>query len=286
MGYVDDAFANLKKELEITDTEASLASDRQIAIRGHLDLHWDIETDFLEGSYRRETKTKPLKDVDIFVVLKSSGAQGHFKDEAPLHVLEDLHRVLELKWANVEIDRMAAVVRYGDAVASFEIVPAFTHGDGGFCIPDTKRGEWIRTDPNVHNDLSTQKNKECQEKFVPLAKMIKGANRELGEPVSPSFLLEVMAWDIVTPPFGRYQDEMVVFLATAADRLREPWPDPASVGPDVNEEMTAGEIATAEQALAGASEIASRAVWLEDDGQERAAVEEWRKLFGSRMPRP
>ena len=28
------------------------------------------------------------------------------------------------------------------------------------------------------------------------------------------------------------------------------------------------------------------AVWLEDDGQEREAVEEWRKLFNWRMPRP
>ena len=33
-------------------------------------------------------------------------------------------------------------------------------------------------------------------------------------------------------------------------------------------------------------ETAEEAVRLEDDGQERSAVEEWRRLFGWRMPRP
>lgn len=286
MGYVDDAFAKLKQGLEITKGEEATTSARQQAIRAHLDDHWDIEIDFLEGSYRRDTKTMPLKDVDIFVVLQASGAQGHFIDESPSRILEDARRVLALKYDDVSIDRMAAVVRFGDDVASFEVVPAFVRAEGGYHIPDTRRDTWLPTDPNVHNELSTEKNKECQAKFVPLVKMIKGANRELGDVVSPSFLLEVMAWEIVTPPFGRYQDEMMVFLATAADRVGESWPDPAGIGPDVNAEMDATELTAAAAALESAAAIASRAVWLEDDGQERAAVEEWRKLFGGRMPRP
>ena len=54
--------------------------------------------------------------------------------------------------------------------------------------------------------------------------MIKGINRELGEPVSPSFLLEVMAHALVKEPFGRYQDEIRWFLATAAERSATPGP--------------------------------------------------------------
>lgn len=286
MTYVDDAFARLKHNLEITKTEESLASSRQRAIPEHLDGYWTIECHFLEGSYRRDTKTKPLKDVDIFVVLDPDGDEAHFANEPPLNILDDAKRVLSLKWEVVFVDRMAAIVSYGDDVASFEVVPAFPRAAGGYLIPDTKRNTWLPTDPNVHNDISTQKNKECQGKFVPLVKMLKGTNRELGEPVSPSFLLEVMAWDIVSPPFGRYQDELQVILATAAERIHEAWPDPAGIGPDVNIEMSASEASSAASALADAAEIASHAVWLEDDGQERAAVEEWRKLFGSRMPRP
>jgi hypothetical protein len=121
---------------------------------------------------------------------------------------------------------------------------------------------------------------------VPFVKMIKAINRELGEPVSPSFLLEVIAMGVVKPPFGRYQDEIVLFLATAADQIHLPWPDPAGIGPDVNSIMTSGQKAAAASELRGALTIAEAAVDLEDDGQERAAVEQWRKLFGNRMTRP
>jgi len=117
-------------------------------------------------------------------------------------------------------------------------------------------------------------------------KMIKGINREADEPIQPSFLLEVMAYELVQTPFGRYQDEIRWFLATAADRIEEDWPDPAGIGPAVNERMTGSARRQARSALQSWLEIAEEAVRLEDDGQERASVEEWRRLFGWRMPRP
>ena len=116
--------------------------------------------------------------------------------------------------------------------------------------------------------------------------MIKGINRELGEPVSPSFLLEVMAQSLVKAPFERYQDEIAVFLATAAEQIDRQWPDPAGLGGDVNTVMSRAQKQGAVVALRGAQEIAERAIDLEDDGQERAAYDEWKKLFGNRMTRP
>ena len=50
--------------------------------------------------------------------------------------------------------------------------------------------------------------------------------------------------------------------------------------------MSTGQKLAAAAALRGAQEIAERAVDLEDDGQEHAAYEEWKKLFGNRMTRP
>jgi predicted nucleotidyltransferase len=292
MSHVDEAFDLLKSALETTDTEDKLASTRQKMIREHLDTRWDIAEDFLTGSYKRQTKTKPLKDVDIFVVLDPKGKQAKYADKSPKEILDELVGILDEKWTDkVAPDRMAAVVSYGEDIASFEVVPAFKGAPGnqkarGYHIPDTLSGKWIRTDPTVHGEKATAKNDKCDGKWIPLVKMIKGANRELGETVKPSFLLEVMALEIVDTPFGRYQDELSWFFATAADRLDEPWPDPAGLGPDVNAEMTKEEKRKAAVALRRSHEIARRAVWLEDNNQERAAVEEWRKLFGNRMPRP
>src|SRR6476660_8718216 len=104
MSYVDDAFANLKGQLEITQTESDLAQRRHKEIRDHVGTEWELEDDFLTGSYRRHTKTKKLKDVDIFVVVKRDGAQGHLRDLGPSALLDELKKVLEKKYASVTID--------------------------------------------------------------------------------------------------------------------------------------------------------------------------------------
>jgi Second Messenger Oligonucleotide or Dinucleotide Synthetase domain len=288
MGYVNDAFAKLKNNLEITETESKLAQTRHSNIREHIRGHWDIDEDFLTGSYRRDTKTKKLKDVDIFVVIDDNGPQGIYRDRRPGEILDALLDLLQVKWPDAYRDGMAIVIPYGpdDEIMSMEVVPAFHRTGGSYHIPNPDAGNWIATDPDKHREASTAKNKECDEKYVPFVKMIKAINRELGEPVSPSFLLEVMAMGIVKPPFGRYQDEIVFFLATAADQIHDPWPDPAGIGPDVNSIMGTADKNAAADALRAALAIAETAVDLEDDGQERAAVEQWRTLFGNRMPRP
>lgn len=289
MGYVDDAFANLKTTLEITKTESGLAVKRHHRIRDDVCEVWDLEDHFLTGSYRRDTKTKKLKDVDIFVVVDRDGAQAGLRKETPRAVLDDLAVLLRRHYDNVVVDRMACTVSFGsdEEIMSFDVVPAFKRaGVGcGYEIPDTVTGRWIATNPKRHHELSTAKNRACDEKFVPFVKMVKAINRELGEPVSPSFLLEIMAQALVKEPFGRYQDEIRWFLATAAEAIHDSWPDPAGIGPDVNT-MTTAQQEHAAIALNGALDIAEDAVRLEDEGQERAAVEQWRRLFAWRMPRP
>ena len=288
MGYVDDAFGKLKSNLEITATEQTLASDRHTAIRDYVRKHWQLDDDFLTGSYRRDTKTKKLKDVDVFVVIDPHGPQGGYRSQPPINLLNALEKLLRGRWSGAYRDGMAIVIPYGsdDDIMSIEVVPAFKRQGGGYFIPDPAAGGWIATNPKRHHELSSAKNTDCGDKYVPFVKMIKGVNRELGEPVSPSFLLEVMALDLVKVPFGRYQDEIVLFLATAAERIDQVWPDPAGLGGDVNTIMTAGQKASAAAALRRAERSAERAVDLEDAGEERAAYEEWKKLFGDRMTRP
>lgn len=288
MGYIDDAFANLKSNLEITTTEQNLAKTRHATIRDFVRLHWDLTDDFLTGSYRRDTKTKKLKDIDIFVVIDADGPQAGYRDQAPIEVINALETLLRQKWSAAARDGMAVVIPYGDddEVMSIDVVPAFKRKDGGYFIPNPSAGDWIATNPKRHHELSIAKNADCDGKYVPFAKMIKGINRELGEPVSPSFLLEVMAHALVKPPIGRYQDEIVLFLATAAERIGDEWPDPADLGGNVNAVMNATQKLVAASAFDNARGIAERAVDLEDAGEDRAAYDEWKKLFGDRMTRP
>ncbi|MGW4466373.1 CBASS oligonucleotide cyclase [Micromonospora sp. NPDC004704] len=286
MGYIDDAFTKLKSNLEITATEQKLAAARHETIRDYVRSKWQLTDDFLTGSYRRDTKTKKLKDIDIFLVIDPDGPQGGYRNQPPLDVLNALLAVLQERWPDAYRDGMAIIIPYGDDVMSIEAVPTFKRSAGGYFMPEPAAGTWIATNPKRHHELSIDKNKACDGKYVPLVKMIKGVNRELGEPVSPSFLLEVMAQSIVKTPVGRYQDELVLFLATAADRIDETWSDPARLGGDVNTVMTPTQKRAAANALRGAQHIAERAVDLEDEGQDRAAYAEWKKLFGERMTQP
>lgn len=288
MGYVDEAFEKLRSNLEITQTERNFAAAKHTEIRDHVTSEWDISEDFLTGSYRRETKTKRLKDVDIFVVIDPDGEQGSLREHSPSRVLGDLRSLLEQRYDDVSEDGFACTVAFDseDEIASFDVVPAYDRAAGGFEIPDARRGAWIATDPKVHAEMTTAKNEGCAKSFVPFTKMIKAINREAGEPIKPSFLLEVIAYELVDDRFGRYQDEVRWFLASAADQIDSAWPDPAEIGPDVNGTWDAADKADAKKVLSEWLAIAERAIWLEDDGQERAAVEEWRRLFGSRMPRP
>ena len=288
MTYVDDAFNKCKTTLEITNTEQNYASSKHWEIRTLVREAWGLDDDFLTGSYRRHTKTKRLKDVDIFVVIDPDGSQAYLRDLTPSKILEALQAVLETKYANVTVDGFACVVKAGtgDEVASFEVVPAFKRTGGGWEIPDADRSIWIATNPKVHHEQSTNINGRCDDRFVPFVKMIKGINRHHDEPIKPSFLLEVMAQGIVDTPFGRYQDEITWFLASAAEQIANDWADPAKIGPTVNGTMSAWDRQAAANTLRSWQHIAEKAVRLEDDGQEKAAVEEWRKLFGWRMPRP
>src|SRR5690606_23545707 len=106
MAYVDEAFRKLRSQLEITATESELAQRRHKEIRDHISSEWDLEDDFLTGSYRRHTKTKKLKDVDIFAVIRRDGAQGKLRNAGPDALLNALKDLLDKKYDRVVIDRM------------------------------------------------------------------------------------------------------------------------------------------------------------------------------------
>lgn len=79
---IDEAFRKFKSRLELTDREQADASKRQREIRDHMDAKFEIDNDFLTGSYKRWTKTKPLKDVDIFLVLGPN--ERHYRSRAAI----------------------------------------------------------------------------------------------------------------------------------------------------------------------------------------------------------
>lgn len=254
-------------------------------MREHVETRWKCQRTFLTGSYDRHTKTKPLTDVDIFAVLDPDGPQAHLLYGTGRAAVDALTEILSTRWSDVTGDDYVATIGYaGEEVASYEIAPVFPRDGGGYWMPNGHG--WMATDPDVHANLVTGKNTDCDGKFVPFVKMVKGINRQVGSPISPSFLIEVMALELVLTPFGRYPDEIRFFLASMVDHLHYDWPDPAVLGDDVNAHTSAADRDAAARAVLAWQSTAERALREQEEGAEKAAVETWRQLFGNRMPRP
>src|SRR5215472_174334 len=211
-----DAFDKFRQRLELSDTEQEDAARRHAGLGECIRGGFAIQNDFLAGSYKRHTKTKPLKDVDVMFVL---GEKEKWRRKKPpidtLRAFEDCLKKKYTEQGQVELCRRSVTVEfdkdyYADdhdgKVLSIDAVPAFECGGGDYEIPDKDTGEWIKTNPQKHKEQATAKNKEIGGQWVPLVKMAKGWNRANGKPIKPSFLIEVIAEQLVDTPFSTYPD--------------------------------------------------------------------------------
>lgn len=105
---IDEAFRKFKSRLELNDRERKNASDRHKEVRDYLETKFGIERSFLTGSYARHTKTKPLKDIDIFFELKES--ERHYRSKAPGVVLTDFYNALVEKYGKKAVRKQGRSV--------------------------------------------------------------------------------------------------------------------------------------------------------------------------------
>jgi len=287
----NEAFRKFRSNLELTQKEQDDASRRQKEIRALMDESFRIADDFLTGSYRRWTKTKPLKDVDIFCVFHNDERPKYRDGTSPTIILADVEKALVKKYGgtNVHKQRRSVTVEFPDSkdeerVMSFDVVPAFTKSSH-YEIPDTATAKgWTETNPKFHAEKATAANDAFGGEWKGMVRMAKSWNRTRNKPVKPSFLIEVMALDILRPPFGGdFPYEFMSFFATMADRIDEVWPDPAGLGPPVSDTMNANERAAAKQALTEAHYMIREAIELSRTGSNGDALRKYRALFGDRF---
>lgn len=293
---IDAAFRKFKSRLELNDREQANASARQKEVRNYLDTKFKIDRSFLTGSYARWTKTKPLKDVDIFFVLKSS--EYHYRSKAPSVVLADFYDALAEKYGdkatkqnrsiNVDFGVKADVDDNTDyRVISVDVVPAFAK-DSDFEIPDNESGEWIGTNPQTHAAEATAAHQAYSNEWKGLVRMVKywNNNPKHGEkPVKPSFLIEVMALQCLHGGWGgSFDREIQGFFATLAARIFDEWPDPAELGPAISNGMDTARKTRAHELLRAAEREATIAIDHVRRGRNGEALRAWRELFGPMFP--
>lgn len=293
-----DAFKKFKSRLELNEKERTNASKRQQEVRGHLETAFSIDRSFLTGSYARWTKSKPLKDVDIFFVLNES--EDEYRDQAPQVVIDAFYDVLAEEYGHSAVAKQGSSVGidFGvviDAedntdyrVVSVDAVPAFVNGDH-YVIPNMRSGAWMGTNPEIHARMAVNAHQSYSNEWKGLVRMVKYWNqnpRHGDKPIKPSFLIEVMALQCLHGGWGGdHPRELQAFFATLRDRIGETWPDPASLGSPVSDRMDAAMVARAEAILDQANRDIAHALNLSRTGRNGAALDAWRTFFGPKFPK-
>jgi hypothetical protein len=291
---VSEAFLRLKSRLEITPEEEELAIKRRGQIHDRLKKDLDLEEDpVLHGSFHRDTKTKPLKDVDFFCPIKRTEENlKKYRNATPRVVLDHFASSLKKRYGDrVSLGRRSVRIEFGSEdngkILSYDVVPCFRRDDDVFEIPDHDLGRWIASDPRVHAQLATERNKACGGKWKPLVKMMKGWNRliedQAGEKaIKPSFLIEVICLDVIDAPIEDYPTELQFAFNTLAEHVGSDWGDPSGHGPNVNE-MSAQQRERARKLLLEAGKVAAEARRFARVS-DRQALMKWKELFGSLLP--
>lgn len=292
-----DAFKKFKSRLELNSKEQSNASKRQKEIRGHLDSAFQIDRSFLTGSYARWTKTKPLKDVDIFFVLGED--EEHYRSKHPDKILTAFYETLADQYGvnavtkqsrSVGVD-FGVVVDSDDntdyRVVSVDAVPAFSKGSD-YEIPNNDTGVWMGTNPEIHASKAVEAHQAYGNEWKGLVRMVKYWNqnpRHGDKPIKPSFLIEVMAMECLYGGWGGSHDrEIQAFFATLRDRIHETWPDPAGLGSPVSDRMDEQAITRARSILDLANRDIASAIHHARSGRHGDALKAWRAFFGPKFP--
>ncbi len=292
-----DAFKKFKSRLELNEKERKNASKRQTEVREHLDQNFQIDRSFLTGSYARWTKSKPLKDVDIFFVLGKD--EEHYRSKHPDEVLTAFYNSLVDAYGDDAVTKQGRsvgvdfgiVVDSADntdyRVVSVDAVPAFVKGDN-YEIPNNATGKWMVTNPEIHAAKAVAAHQAYGNEWKGLVRMVKywNQNPRHGEkPIKPSFLIEVMAMQCLYGGWGGAHDrEIQAFFATLRDRIHEDWPDPAGLGAPVSDRMDSAMIARAQSILDQANRDIATAINLSWQGKNGEALSAWRSFFGPKFP--
>lgn len=194
---VHQAFNEYKSNLELTDRQVGLVSERHggvvRAIGAKLSLHPDRGK--VIGSWDRRTLTRYLSegDVDLMVVLHHGDNNAWETSEGTFKCLNRFKAILDDAYPNTSKrrDRNAISMKFSEF--SLDVVPAFKHDGGYYNIPDSVRQQWVPTNPFTFAERIAALNAAMGGTFVPLIKMIKGWNREVGWPIR-SFHLECLLY--------------------------------------------------------------------------------------------
>ncbi|MER7369080.1 nucleotidyltransferase [Nonomuraea wenchangensis] len=285
----------------IFDTELNLdPAERDKAMKRHQDIT-DVLTKagiaastFLQGSFARKTMPKPLKDVDMVIVLREEFRQAWFGagKGGPAAAMARLRREIEKHWPDARFDvtdapAHALQITFPDCTFTVDLVPAFADVDGGedVFIADRELDRWERSNTRTLRRVVVERNQATDGVFVHQVRMGKAFKSDKPELQGLcGLVIESLCYDAIIKRLA-HASAMVAFFEHAADAVMGKVMDPTGVD-DLAAEWTLSDRTTYSKAFATAAARGREALDLTADGEHEAAVEIWHSVFGDPFPAP
>lgn len=269
------------------------------------------------GSFARNTKIRPLDDIDIMIMFD---AQGCTTDDVtkitrktyPIYVhnphaklLSDycdgnilnsrkMIEAIKKELGNIPRYSKAEIHRNQEAVTlqlssyewNFDIVPCFYTTTGFYVIPDGK-GSWKGTDPRIDQNRVTQANQRVNGTLLPAIRLMKYWKKEhWGDEVS-SYLFENLMIDWANSLYSfhmTYPQLVKSALDDLSSLIMRDYYDPKGFQGSINDLDLYDRRRLAIMASQDASE-ASTAIQYEQNYMTEAAINTWIKIFGNEFPK-
>lgn len=271
------------------------------------------------GSFARRTKIRPIDDIDIMILLDGEGTRlkpgysslyeywlriedktaplaafpddcGYVNSTRVLNRIRDsLKSVSQYSSAEIHKTQQAVTLNLKSYSWVFDVVPAIgVKGENGtvcYIIPDGF-GDWIKTDPRVDQKNITDANDEHDLEFIPTMRVLKYWNGRTSKPRLPSYYFETLVINTFryAPTIQSFPLAVKYFFQVAPTYLTSSCPDPKGLGPDLDEDIERSTKEKVEEAMKKAADDAWYAVYYQQRGYQKDAINRWSDVFGPQFP--
>ena len=271
------------------------------------------------GSFSRNTKKRPLDDIDIMVSIKSEGSTyveglGTVKisvsdGSTRLKQLCDagtnnlnsikvvnkyvsaLKTVPQYQKADTKRNQEAAVLALSSYDWDFDIVPCFfttadIYGKSYYLIPDGSGG-WKKTDPVIDGERTTAINQKHDGHVLNVIRIMKYWNKRPTMPSMSSYLLETMILNFYEGKntiASKYVDtELPSLLEYLQSNVFYAVQDPKGIQGDINNLSWEDRVKISERAESDKNKALVARIFEQEEDMKNS-INKWAEIFGNEFP--
>lgn len=303
MSTQDDLFDKFLNKINPDSTAIKYAKKAHESVRECLEkqdkFSEHVIDTFLYGSYKRHTAVGDIKDVDIVVLTDFDPGE-----DTPERVLRQLKAALARCYDDPENPQyQRRSIRIDDplpddpdVLMTLDIIPAAIVGDknSALRVPDREVKEWVWSHPREHLDHTTQLNEKCNQKYVPLVKIMKWwwkyqceiRQPDVERPKPKGFWVECLTGEMVNPKQSAWADHFITVLENIVANYQgvsqvPELEDPGLPRETIKTSMTLAEFDVFMEAVSDSLQLARAA---RDEVDELKSSEMWAEIFGEEFP--